>query len=121
VDAGFGRAWSYLGMTHKEMNNHEEAIRAFTRSLELDPAGYPWDYTNLGNLLTEVGRYPEAIKTLDHALTMLPGDSWTYTSQGRAFAEMGDKPAAIAALQEAIELDPLDPRPQVLLDELRGE
>ena len=121
VDPGFARAWSYLGMTYKEMGMRDEAIKAFTRSLELDPAGYPWDYTNLGNLLIEAGRYAESLKVLDMALGLLPNDSWTYTSRGRAYYEMGDKTAAITSLQKAIELDPLDARPQILLEEVRGE
>ena len=117
IDPGYSRAHTYLGMALKEKGESGAALAAFQDAVALDPADYPWSFVNIGMLLTDNGRYTEAVAALEKAIMRIPNNSWAYTCLGNAYHGKGDTVSAIAAYQKAIALDPGDQRPREELEE----
>ncbi len=80
--AALGRAASFsephsevfnlLGFCHYMLKEHEEAIEAFSRAIELEP-GLAINYANIGSNLRELGQLSEACRMYEHALELDPG------------------------------------------------
>jgi ribosomal protein S12 methylthiotransferase accessory factor len=64
--------FNLLGFCHYKLGEHEEAIEAFSRAVELDP-GQAINYANIGSNLRELGRVEEACEMYRHALELDPG------------------------------------------------
>jgi ribosomal protein S12 methylthiotransferase accessory factor len=78
--------FNLLGFCHYKLGEHEEAIEAFSRAVELDP-GQAINYANIGSNLRELGRVEEACEMYRHALELDPGlgfarDNLARLSQG---------------------------------------
>ncbi len=117
INPKYPRAYSYLGMALKEKGDTPAAIDAFRQAVALNPFDYPWSVVNLGQLLTDSGRFDEAVETLNTALSVLPNDSWAHACLGYALLGKGDVDSAVAMFRKAVELDPADARPKKGLDE----
>lgn len=63
-------AWLGLGLLARRQGQLEEAIRDFSRSLELQPTAAV--YLELGRTLDQAGRASEALDAYDHALKIDP-------------------------------------------------
>lgn len=117
INPSYARAYSYLGMALKEEGDIESAVEKFEKAVELGPNDYPWDWANLGDLLTRLGRYDDALSVLKEAERQLPADASVYTYVGQAEMGKGNIEAAVAAFNKAITFDPGDRRPRAGLDE----
>jgi len=117
IDPEYSRAYSYIGMSWREMHNDEAALPAFEKAVALDPHDYPWSLVNLAMLLTDRGRYDEAIPFLEQSLVEIPGNAWSHTCLGVAYMEKGEFDTAIEHFRKAIEWDPGDIRGQEGLQE----
>jgi len=103
------------GLHHASRQRYPEAIAAFRRAAELDPAwGAPWaeiarSYAYLGffgRMDTETA-YPQALAAVDRALELAPdlGAAWSAKAQAGIFAG-ADPAAALADAERGVELDP---------------
>ena len=101
INPRYARAWSYMGMAFKELNRNEEALAAFERALEIDPADYPWTLNNHAELLIQAGRYQEAVAIANKALEALPGDPWCLALLGRALHYLEEYEQARQTLLQA--------------------
>jgi tetratricopeptide (TPR) repeat protein len=61
------RLWLALGIAHFKAGSNDEAAKALTRAVDLEP-GYAPSHAYLGMTYIEVGRYEEAIKSYERAL-----------------------------------------------------
>jgi hypothetical protein len=68
---GDSMAWYDLGEALVFQNDRAEAIKAYQRAIELNPASAP-PYSDLGALYAEDGRYDLAIPLFEHALRLNP-------------------------------------------------
>jgi len=64
--------FNLLGFCHYMLKEHEEAIEAFSRAIELEP-GLAINYANIGSNLRELGQFKEACQMYEHALELDPG------------------------------------------------
>ena len=62
-------AWSNLGIALTKTNRHEEALLAYDRALQCDPA-YTKAWLNKATTLLELARYDEALLACDQSLTL---------------------------------------------------
>jgi tetratricopeptide (TPR) repeat protein len=77
----------------------EKAFRDWTRRLPKDPQAH----YNLGNLLCEQQRLPEAMTELHTAIDLCPSYAEAHDNLGLVLSAQGDFPAAEAAHRKAIE------------------
>ena len=93
-----------LGRIEAALGEHEAAIAAYRRALELGPEtaapASPWD-----SLLT-LGRFDEAITHYRQAIATDPGDDDARVGAGAALVELGRTSEAMIYLEHAVESQP---------------
>ncbi len=72
-DAQRASAYNRLGRLAAEQRRNDEAIAAYTKAHEVDPANWE-SLSNLGALWRRQGRYADAVDALQTAATLRPGD-----------------------------------------------
>lgn len=87
-----------------EMERAEECLRRVIILDSLNPSGW----SNLGVVLLETGRYPEAVEALEQALELDPGRARTMGALCGALVGMEDPEAAIRWGEAAVAADPGD-------------
>lgn len=98
------------GNRHFTAERFTQAELAYREALALLPDDLGVQY-NLANALIRLGRLPEALATIDGALTKNPEAMLTTRllySAGNAALQAGDLPRALAAYQQVLRLDPGD-------------
>ncbi|MBU1276250.1 MAG: YcaO-like family protein [Proteobacteria bacterium] len=71
-DEPHSEVFNLLGFCHYMLKEHEEAVEAFSRAIELEP-GLAINYANIGSNLREMGQIKEACQMYEHALELDPG------------------------------------------------
>jgi Flp pilus assembly protein TadD len=102
-------ALNNLGLRYLQGDRPEEAVRAFERALELEPA-LMTARNNLANALMRVGRHEEAHAELERIVGRDPDYAVGWMNLGLCRLRLDDPAGAIAALERAAELEPRDPR-----------
>ncbi len=87
-----------------EEDSPEEAMAAYRQALELEP-GLADAHLNLGRLLHERGRTPDAEHCYRLALAARPGDATAAYNLGVALQDLGRLKDAAQAYEAALELD----------------
>lgn len=87
------------------MKRYEEAIESFDRALAIEPNYKCWE--NRGIALQQLGRYDEALASLDQSVRNQPDSSKAWTSRGRILIDWKRYVEAVASFQKAIEIDPV--------------
>ena len=103
---------NYMGVICRDLGRLDEAEAAFRRSLEA--AGNQPEsttlrslaLTNLGIVLTDVGKHAEAVACHRAALELKPGVAETYNNLGTALRDAGQLEEAVAAYRQAVTLTP---------------
>ena len=104
--------WNYLGAARSRKGEYDAALKAFAKSLSLDP-DYPVSYLNRG--LAYIGRskkekkdvYLElAINDFRTAIRLNPEMASAYNGLGIALIESGFADEAIRSWEKALELNP---------------
>ncbi|MBN1302787.1 MAG: tetratricopeptide repeat protein [Anaerolineales bacterium] len=102
------QAWNDLGNVFFEAGNYTEAIKAYSKAIELDDE-YGWPYSNLALTYAQTGNYAEAIDLYRKGLALFSDDedkAITWNRLGNAHRRAGEYDNAIIAYQWADELDP---------------
>ena len=96
-----------LGNAYMLAGRNADAIRTFTRLLQIDPGnGLAWE--NLGTTQLQAKDVKGAETSLRRAIQIDPSLSGAYTALGVVLAQTGRRDEAIAAWKRALELDPSD-------------
>ncbi len=96
-----------LGFPPSRRGRPEEAIDAFTRSLELDPAN-SFSLGMRAEAYAQLGRFEEALRDIDAAAVVQPDDRVVHVARGRLLAQLGRSGEAALALARSAELAPGD-------------
>jgi Tfp pilus assembly protein PilF len=64
------RAYNNLGLAYRGMDKIEESAAAFQRAIDLEPTFLR--FRNLGMVLAEAGKYPDASRMLERSIAMRP-------------------------------------------------
>jgi tetratricopeptide (TPR) repeat protein len=116
------QAWYDLGYAEQAMNEDEQAIAAYRKSLEINAKVFETNL-NLGMMLASAGQKEEAVKYLKAATELQPA-SHPDRSKEHAWLALGqtllpgDSAGAEHAFLSASKLLPSDPKPHLLLGEL---
>jgi len=97
--------WFDKGYALQIAGRYQEAIRAYTRAIELNPK-YSGPYCNRGAAYGNLGEYERAIEDFDKAIELDPKNADAYYNRGLSYAKIGDPRQAIKDYDKAIRLDP---------------
>jgi tetratricopeptide (TPR) repeat protein len=118
LDPNMMRAYNNLGLCYDSLGQFDEAIRSFTRAIELNrgqkqPSA--WPPLNLAVSLISRNRLDEAVARLHESLSYNPEFPQAHYELGLVLEKERKFENAIALLQRAIELDPLYAEPHYTL------
>ena len=96
-------AWGYqmLGTSYHALGDRPRAVENYQRAIALGDARA---YSNLGTLLYEDHRFPEAARAYEEALRREPGSPSKHRNLGDVYARMGDRERARGCYRRAAEL-----------------
>lgn len=106
--------WDDLGLAYAGLNQHDEAIRAFRKQLEVD-AFHKSANQDLASELQREGKFDDAIAAYRKQLEITPFNKSTHKSLGLLLAQLKRDADAIKELEEAVALPPDDPDVKVAL------
>ena len=107
----------FAGQTYMEQGRLDEAMMAFTRTLQRDPGIYE-AYMSRGLIFLQEGLLPEAAEEFSAALRVDPGAWKVYTNLGFVYAQQGRTEEAVAAYRRALQLNPGDALARENLEQL---
>ncbi len=100
-------AWTKLGHVYFDTNRADQAIRSYSKSLELSP-GDPNVLTDLGVMYRRVGRHQEAIASFDKAIAANSKHEQSRFNKGIVqMYDLGDVPGAVATWEALIAVNPV--------------
>lgn len=108
IDNDLAAAHALLGLQFSLDREWASAEREFKRALELDPNDFH-TYHWYGNCLTMVGRYDEALATLDHAIALEPNLPDVRSAKSAPLVAAGRVDEGIAEIKAGMQLDPSYP------------
>lgn len=95
-------SWSRLGDVYQALKRLQEAIVAYERVIELNPAdALPW--YNLGNIYRAQKRYGNVIDAYRRAIELDPTNARPYFNLGLTYEEQGEYEAALRCFKQATE------------------
>jgi serine/threonine-protein kinase len=103
LDPASPLAASAVGRTRYKARRFESAIDAHRESIAIDPTYGP-NYARLADVYIALGRYDQALQTLDQGQTVSGGTRRQTDGYGVAYALAGRRSEAEAVLRELIEL-----------------
>jgi Flp pilus assembly protein TadD len=99
------RAEQYLGqgMTYASMKDYDNAIKEFSRAIELAPS-YSVAYANRGVAYMQQKKFNKALDDLKKASELSPKDKMAHYNLAALYALQGQKDRALDSLDTALEL-----------------
>lgn len=102
--SNFG-AWNDLGLCLMKLNEPDEALNAFEKSIEVNPE-FSHGWLQKGNLLlTEKGEIDEALKCYEKAAELKPELLQAWQNLGNTHLKKGNYEEAIDCFDKAVELN----------------
>jgi tetratricopeptide (TPR) repeat protein len=92
----------YAGLTHRKLNNLDQAAQYYRKSIELDSRN-PSVHLGLGIVYQLQGRYEQAIASLQAAIKMEPSLPEAHNSLGLTYRKLGDYHRALQCYERAAE------------------
>ena len=96
---------TFLAIALKAVGRPAEALRAIEKAMRVDPAGSAFHALVIANSYMLMGRYEEAIPSLQRAVDA-PNALWFHLALAIAYMELGRGPEARAQASEVIRIDP---------------
>ncbi|MBI3162703.1 MAG: tetratricopeptide repeat protein [Chloroflexi bacterium] len=100
--------WNEMGNIHFQKRDHEKAIAAYHKAIELDRS-FGWPYYNLAHAYLSLGKYTEAILLYRKSASLLAAKeekAAAWNSAGDIHRHLNQYEDALDAYQQADELDP---------------
>jgi cytochrome c-type biogenesis protein CcmH/NrfG len=100
------RSWTVLGNTYFDAGMYEDAISAYTRSLQAAP-GDPNVLTDLGIMYRRSGNPGKAVESFDQAISAAPEHVMSRFNKGIVLLyDLGDKAGTITAWEGLVRIAP---------------
>ncbi len=97
--------WFNKGMLKYRTQNHQEAMEAYNKAIEIDPH-YASAYAGRAAIYNHSGKYPQALKESEQAIKLAPNLALGFNTRGSAHVGLHNYPQAIEDLNRAMELAP---------------
>jgi len=95
-------------LTSRQIGIWKNSFSLWSYVVEKEPDSISVAYTNLGKVLFDMGRYQEAVTSLDKAITLNPEDALAYNNRGTVFEKLGQVDKAFEDYKKAASLNPND-------------
>jgi tetratricopeptide (TPR) repeat protein len=99
------RAYNERGCAYKNIGKLKEAIRDYSRAIEIDPK-YANAYSNRGNTYLKQGMFKESLVDLDQAIRLNPKSHFYYYNRGNIYKAKGEFDNAISDYTQALKFNP---------------
>ena len=106
--------WYYIGVADLELSQPFDAIGAFERAENLDPAN-PAVLSSLADTYARFGRLDDAMRIAKRAVSLHPKEAFAYEALGTVQLNEGKFDEGRKTLQQALAIDPKDTRTKILL------
>src|SRR5262249_48052383 len=103
-----------LGRAYVGLNQHEDAVKAFRKQIELDPDHSQANY-DLAVELQQQGKLQEAVEAYKRQVEITPSNKLAHKSLGLLLAEVKQDTDAISELETAASIPPDDPQVKMAL------
>lgn len=113
-------AWHQLGKQHFELENYEEALKAFEYAVLIDET-FIGGYLEKAKTLEKLSSYEEAIENYLITLELDDPTAFTYIRVGECYEKLESRGTAIEYYKKAVYEDPLLDRGWLLLTNLYCE
>jgi tetratricopeptide (TPR) repeat protein len=113
-DATQKDAWDDLGRAYAGLNNHDDAIRAFRKQIEVDPY-HSRANSDLAQELQEQGKFDDAVAAYRKQIEITPSDKLAHKNLGLLLIQMKHDDQALSELETAASIPPDDPEVKVAL------
>lgn len=97
--------WFDKGRKHLFNEDYDGALKAFTRTINLDPEN-DWAYVGRGAAYGKKFQDDMAIRDLNKAISINPNNAWAYFNRGGIYAVNDQHDRAIEDFNRAIFIDP---------------
>jgi len=97
--------YKHRGMAYFAKSDYDEAIRDFTKALELDPASYRVVYYR-GVVHSVLKQYAEAIDDYTMSLEIYPYQAFCMFRRGQSYFHIGDYPQALSDCDASLSMEP---------------
>ncbi len=97
--------WYKKGLNLAIQGKYKEAIRAFEKAIELDPANITI-LRQEGKAFTDMGNISEAIRVFDKIIELNPNDTEAWYNKGSILYNLSEYNESIHAYERASEIDP---------------
>ncbi|HXW01709.1 MAG TPA: tetratricopeptide repeat protein [Anaerolineae bacterium] len=115
LNSHYAEAYAFLSEVYADVGNWPLAQENAQQALDLNFQSMDAHH-NMGYALEVQGRYPEAVKFYENAITLAPNLGPLYIDAGRIYqAGLGDYETAAERYKKAIKLNPFDPEGYDLL------
>lgn len=102
--------WVNKGICHRRIGEEENALKCYRKALEINPNDFD-TWLNMGNVLTDLNRYDDALECLNSAIKL--ADEANYESakmrcnKGLVLGKLRRYNEAIEIIDEALEINPV--------------
>lgn len=97
-------AWNLRGVILRQLKRYPEAVTALEQAIRLN-AKNPAPFSNLGNVLMDMGDYARAEQVFTRLVRQSPRDAEMQRQLGRALLRQGRREQAIVRFRQAVTLD----------------
>lgn len=104
-DPYYPLAYEGRAIAYRALDENEKALADYTQLVKLD-SRWPKIYGRIGQVLTAMGRFEEAVKNLSLAIDQEPDSANWYSSRGHAYSMLEDFKKAETDYRKTLELDP---------------
>ncbi len=108
------QVWFYIGVADGELGDPQDAVTAFERAENLDPAN-PAVLSSLVDSYLRVNRVDDALRIGNRAVQLHPKEAFAYEILGLAQVSKGQFDQGRTTLQQALQIDPKDARAKLLI------
>jgi predicted TPR repeat methyltransferase len=108
VDPDNFDALHLLGVTARQLGEHERSIELISRALQMRPE-HAAAHCNLGAALNDVERLDEALASYARAISLKPDYSLAICNRGNALRKLGRLEEAARSYEAALAIDPAYP------------
>lgn len=108
------QVWFFIGIADRELGDPQDAVRAFERAENLDPANAAV-LQNLIDAYLQTNRLDDAYRVANRAVQLHPKEAFGYGALGTVLLDEGKFEEGRKMLAKALELDPKDTRVRLLV------
>jgi tetratricopeptide (TPR) repeat protein len=116
-DAATKEGWDELGQAYSALSQHEKAVQAFKKQLELDPY-HAHANAELASELRQLGRFDESVAAFRKQIEIAPSEKFGHKQLGLLLVQLKRDAEARTELETAASFPPEDPEVKMALSQL---